>query len=123
MSLQTVTAVAYGFCGALVVGWPTFFNRLVAQNGNHVNGVSNAILVGLGLQAITVAWLYGSIVLTPKICRGFAALMIPFFMWDIYFMYVNPVLSKLIWFDFIANIFWAGSALYTSRRLKQNKPI
>ena len=58
--------------------------------------------------------------MTPTALKGFAAMMLPFFAWDIYWVRAEG-LHWGIWIDFVANIGWAASALYSARQLEQEE--
>ncbi|KAH6850523.1 hypothetical protein B0I37DRAFT_352994 [Chaetomium sp. MPI-CAGE-AT-0009] len=122
--LQTIMATTYAGLGA----WCLFHPRSVIALGftpKYV-GMSNAttdlFARCFGAQAMTCGLLLGTSEMSAFSFTAFGLAMIPYIIgWNFWFG-VGPgkgMVNKLMWLDFIGNVFFMGGAFWCARVLRE----
>lgn len=113
LGIQRLIAFPFLGLGGWCLLWPSTVERLVLLPDHQIDTLASQILMGcFGAQAVLSGLFAAFSVFTRMTFLVYGIALLPFFGFNYYFLYVEPVFTQWMFLDFGANLAMAALCVW-----------
>jgi hypothetical protein len=121
LGIQRLIALPFLGLGGWCLIWPGTVERLVLLPGYQIDTLASQILMGcFGAQAVLSGLFAAFSIFTRTTFMVYGIALLPFFGFNYYFLYVEPVFTAWMFMDFGANLVMLGLCAWGWRLMAQS---